>query len=148
MHKFCGKCGTKLTTNCEFCVNCGAKLKEYNESEPETSKNIELEDPEPITCTFCGGKGKQVCEDCKGSGNCYMCLGSGICVWCSDVSSCDYCQDSKLCMICRGLGKCKTCDGKKQTACKHCEGTGNLIEETKKPDTSEILVNSLLNRNV
>lgn len=149
MHKFCGNCGTKLTPSCKFCVSCGAKLKDYHESNPETTKNTEVTiKPDPKPCTFCSGKGKQICEDCKGSGNCYMCLGSGICVWCSDFSSCDYCQDSKLCMICRGLGKCKTCDGEKHTACSHCDGTGLEFDETEKTDTSEILVNSLLNRNV
>ena len=103
---------------------------------------------EDKTCKFCNGKGEQVCEDCKGSGNCYMCLGSGICVWCSDISACDYCQDSKVCMICKGIGRCKTCESKKVQECTHCNGTGMELEEDKDKKTPEILVENILNRNV
>jgi hypothetical protein len=145
MHKFCGYCGKKLSPNCNFCVNCGAKLIEYHEISKDSGGSNEAKDN---TCEVCKGKGKLVCEECKGSGNCFMCLGSGICVWCSDLSSCEYCQDSKICMICKGLGKCKNCEGKKYLVCPECEGSGIIEPETKEKTESELLVEQILNRNV
>lgn len=146
MHKFCGYCGSRLSPNSNFCVNCGAKLSEYYEIGDEQSEFNQPE--EDNKCKTCEGKGKLVCEECKGSGNCYMCLGSGICVWCSDRSSCDYCQDSKICMICKGIGKCKNCDSKKYLVCPQCEGTGIKHTPPEKKDKTEIMVEQILNRNV
>jgi len=149
MHKFCGYCGTKLSPNCNFCVNCGAKLNEYYEVDNIPDSQTTLTKPEKdYTCKVCEGKGRLVCEECKGGGNCYMCLGSGICVWCSDQSSCDYCQDSKICMICKGMGKCKTCDGKKFLICPECEGTGITHVPPDEKDETKIMVEQILNRNV
>jgi hypothetical protein len=149
MHKYCGYCGTKVTANCSFCVNCGAKLTEYheiltNEGEDERTTQPEVD----LTCEFCNGKGKKVCDECNGSGICFMCLGSGICVWCSDASSCDYCQESKICMICKGMGKCKNCDGKKYVLCSQCEGTGTMGLESDKKDETDLIVEEITNRNV
>jgi hypothetical protein len=149
MHNYCGYCGTKLTPNCSFCVNCGSKLTVYHEILEDETEDIKAIQPEEdLICEFCKGRGKKICNECKGSGNCFMCLGSGICVWCSDTSSCDYCQESKICMICKGLGKCKNCDGKKYVICSHCEGTGRISLKKNEKNDTDLIVEELVNRNL
>lgn len=110
-----------------------------------------------MSCPECGGKQKQICPVCNGSGKCPTCNGKGYRVVATErkkglsgaglkkpesqntrrlgtsLSNSGARHGREPCLICRGTGVCPRCRGTGHltTTCGTCDGSGRILSKPK-----------------
>lgn len=142
----CGSCGGSGKSalldpsgtrqlNCPVCKGTG-KCREWLEAEPKENR---------MSCSNCGGTGKERCIRCEGDGKVVNMIGGplGKSSW---ISNCPECSGNgkMTCRVCKGTGgsasvplrrsgeRCSKCDGIGKVRCESylCNGRGHYIGPT------------------
>jgi DnaJ-class molecular chaperone len=84
---------------------------------------------EPVTCSFCGGKGKDPFGIMSWLSNCVVCGGRGVVLLPVSRRRCAHCQGTGAiktftCTVCHGTGFVPEFPGP-QKVCPDCRGTGD-----------------------